>query len=63
MEAGLSMARRTGAKAVDTPLARSAGDKTSTPVAYADGPAYGESLRQDVRNVGDLLNTLGVKAQ
>ena len=50
-------------KALDTPLAKAAGDKTSTPLAYADGPVYGESLRQDYGNVGELLRTLGVKTQ
>ena len=51
------------AKALETPLAKSAADKTSTPIAYADGPAYGAGLIADYSNVGELLNTLGVKAQ
>ena len=51
------------AKALETPLAKSAADKTSTPIAYADGPAYGAGLIADYRNVGELLNTLGVTAQ
>ena len=50
-------------KAMETPLAKSVADKTGSPIAYLDGPAYAAVLRQDARFVGELLGNLGVKAQ
>ncbi len=51
------------AKAVELPVARAAATKTSSPVAYADGPVYGERLEQGYRDVGALLDSLGIKEE
>ena len=50
-------------KVVDSPLVRSAAEKTASPLAYADGPAYAASLLHDARVVGELIRHLGIKAQ
>ena len=50
-------------KVVESPLMKAAAEKTASPIAYADGPAYTASLLQDARVVGELINNLGIKAQ
>ncbi|MBL8381741.1 MAG: tripartite tricarboxylate transporter substrate binding protein [Burkholderiales bacterium] len=49
-------------KALDTPAARAAAEKTQTPITYQDGPAYAASLARDVGRLGELLATVGLKA-
>lgn len=49
--------------AVESEGFKSAGDKTATPIFYADSPAYTASLQQDVRFMADLLATLGIKPE
>ena len=49
-------------RALDTPLAKAAADKTATPIAHADGPAYAAGMLHDYRAIGELLDSLGIKA-
>lgn len=49
-------------KVLDQPAAKSAADKTLTPVTYLDGPAHAASLQQDFARVGALLGHVGIKA-
>lgn len=55
--------RKACAQAHDTPAFRAASDKTATPMHYADAPAYAAAIAEDYRLMGELLGTLGVKAQ
>lgn len=49
--------------AVESEGFKSAGEKTATPVFYADSPAYTASLQQDVKYMADLLAALGIKPE
>ncbi|MBM3347156.1 MAG: tripartite tricarboxylate transporter substrate binding protein [Betaproteobacteria bacterium] len=55
--------RKACAQAVDTPVFKAASEKTVTPLVYADAPVYAAGVAKDYRDMGELLNTLGIKAQ